>query len=166
MADIETLTKIETLTTENYYPGDRVNTRYAHLSRGRCWGRQGTGAEVTWAPTSGSEVTLPAPGKWVVGSDDGYSRRDKKTYVVVAEPATLTDEQITAIRAATTSAAVIEACDAALVDGDAAARRNLSRRYAEVAAAERKRIAAERKAERAASAAAEAAARAAAEVQS
>lgn len=151
--------KIDSLTEENFYPGDRISTRFGGLSRGRCWGRLGTGDNVTWAPKDGSYVTLPSPGKWTVGSSDGFSRKESSTYTVVVEPATVTDEQIAEIRAATTSADVIEACDSAL-EGDAKSRRSLSRRYAEVSAAEKKRVAAERKAERAARAAAEASARA------
>lgn len=149
---------IETLETERYYPGDRITTRYVHLSRGRCWGRMGTGSDVTWAPKSGSAVILPSAGKWVVGSDDGFRRKDQSTYTVLPDPAAISDDQITDIRAETTAADVIEACDAALA-GDAAARRSLSRVYAEAAAsaAAAKRDAA--KAARAAGATAEAALR-------
>lgn len=101
---------------------------------------------------------LPAPGRWTIGSDDGFRRKEQRVVVVCEEPLLLCDAKIREIRATTTSAAVIEACDSAM-DGDVSARRRLSRRYAEAVAAERAARAAERKAERAARAAAEAASR-------
>lgn len=151
--------KIESMKLENYYPGVRIRTRFGGLSRGKCWGRQGAGASPTWARKDGDIVILDAPGKWIVGSNDGFNRKESDTYYVEPEPPAITDEVIAEIRATATAAEVIEACDAAL-EGDADARRRLSRRYAEVSAAEAVRLAAERKAARAARAQAEAAARA------
>lgn len=57
-----------------------VPTRYAHLSRGKCWGRHADGG---WAPKEGTKVHLDRPGKWVVGSDDGFARKDKTSWTVL-----------------------------------------------------------------------------------
>lgn len=154
--------KIDSLKTENYYPGARIATRFGGTSRGKCWGRMGRGDSAEWAEKDDrGRVILPRPGTWTVGSDDGFRRKDQGTYVVVEEPPVVADDQIAEIRAGTTTAEVIEACDAAL-GGDEKALRRLSRVYAEAVAADRARLAAARKAERAARAEAEAAARAAA----
>lgn len=53
----------------------RVETRYGGLSRGRAWGRQGRGDNVRWAAKDGGVVLL-TPGKWTVGSSDGYRRKE------------------------------------------------------------------------------------------
>ena len=150
--------KIDSVETESYYPGDVIKTRYGHLSRGRSWGRLGTGSDVTWAPHDGAYVTLTCAGKWTVGSTDGFARKSQNTYDVALEPALVTAEQIAEIRAATTNSAVIEACDDA-ADGNADAHRLISRRYAEEVAKEVARVKAERKAARKARAVAEAEAR-------
>jgi hypothetical protein len=51
-----------------------IPTRYGHLSRGKCWGRQGSGKSVTWAEKIDYIVYL-TPGVWTVGSDDGRAPR-------------------------------------------------------------------------------------------
>ena len=55
-----------------------VTTRYAGLSRGKCWGRSAEGA---WADKEGSAVYLTS-GRWTVGSDDGFRRKEKTSWVV------------------------------------------------------------------------------------
>lgn len=58
-----------------------VSTRYGNLSRGKSWGRQGSGKSAVWAERNGADVVL-TPGKWTVGSDDGFSRKDSTTWDV------------------------------------------------------------------------------------
>lgn len=62
--------------------GGTYDTRYGHLSRGRCWGRLGRGDNVTWAARDGGTLTLPCAGQWVVYSHDGFRREERKTIVV------------------------------------------------------------------------------------
>ena len=59
----------------------KIYSRYGGLSRGKCWGRQGTGDAVRWADKSGSALYL-TPGRWVVGSDDGFRRKDRGDIIV------------------------------------------------------------------------------------
>ena len=57
-----------------------VETRYGHLSRAKCWGRDTSGR---WARKDGGTVYL-TEGLWTVGSDDGYRRKERETWAVVA----------------------------------------------------------------------------------
>lgn len=61
----------------------RVSTRFGALSRGKCWARMGRGQSVEWADKDGGAVMLPA-GKWTVGSDDGFSRKEQTEWTVVS----------------------------------------------------------------------------------
>lgn len=56
-----------------------IGTRYAGLSRGKCYGRHTDGG---WAPKDGSTVHLDRAGKWTVGSSDGFNRKEKATWTV------------------------------------------------------------------------------------
>jgi len=62
----------------------RVRTRYGALSRGKCWGRLGTGRDVAWADKDRDHgvVLLDRPGVWTVGSDDGFRRNEKVPWTV------------------------------------------------------------------------------------
>lgn len=54
--------------------------RYYSTSRGKSWCRKGKGDEAKWAevvPGKGHCVT--EPGRWSVGSDDGFRRRETPT---------------------------------------------------------------------------------------
>ena len=59
----------------------KIVSRYGGLSRGKCWGRQGTGDNVRWAEKDGSFLYLTL-GTWHVGSTDGFSRKDRATVTV------------------------------------------------------------------------------------
>ena len=55
--------------------------RFEHCSRGRGWARLGKGDNVTWGERveKGYQV---GPGKWAVGSNDGYKRKDSVAWTV------------------------------------------------------------------------------------
>lgn len=53
--------------------------RFANLSRGRGWCRKGKGASAEWADADEHRV---GPGKWVVGSSDGFSRKQQTPWTV------------------------------------------------------------------------------------
>lgn len=55
--------------------------RYDHLSRGKGWARMGRGASVTWGERVDGGYRV-GPGKWTVGSDDGFRRKSKLDWVV------------------------------------------------------------------------------------
>lgn len=55
-----------------------VETRYGGLSRGKCWARRAGRGDAEWADKRGGTVLL-TEGEWVVGSDDGFRRKDKTT---------------------------------------------------------------------------------------
>lgn len=57
--------------------------KYENLSRGKGWCRLGSGSNVTWADRhdDGGYLANEA-GKWVVGSSDGFNRKDSSTYKV------------------------------------------------------------------------------------
>jgi len=56
-----------------------IATRYGSLSRGKCWGRNKKTDE--WADKSDGTVYL-TPGRWMVGSSDGFSRKEKAAWKV------------------------------------------------------------------------------------
>lgn len=55
--------------------------RFEHLSRGKGWARKGRGDNAVWGErvNTGYRCT---PGTWVIGSNDGYSRKDATTWKV------------------------------------------------------------------------------------
>lgn len=55
--------------------------RFEHLSRGRGWARKGRGDTVEWGErvTGGYRV---GPGRWMVGSTDGFKRKDSVEWIV------------------------------------------------------------------------------------
>ena len=55
--------------------------RYEHLSRGRGWARRGKGATVQWGEREDGGYRV-GPGRWEVGSSDGYHRKSKETWTV------------------------------------------------------------------------------------
>ena len=48
--------------------------KYEHLSRGRGWARKGRGDRVAWGERTRDGYTV-GPGRWTVGSTDGFSRK-------------------------------------------------------------------------------------------
>lgn len=80
-APADVLEKLVTAVRVNADPKIGIMTRYGHLSRGKCWGRQGNGKNVTWAEKANGIVYL-TPGVWTVGSDDGFKRRDSDVWTV------------------------------------------------------------------------------------
>ena len=55
--------------------------RYEHLSRGKGWARLGKGDNVTWGERTKGGYCV-GPGKWAVGSNDGYKRKDSVPWTV------------------------------------------------------------------------------------
>lgn len=55
--------------------------RYEHLSRGKGWARKGRGDSAEWGERGDSGYRV-GPGSWVVGSSDGYSRKDQTPWKV------------------------------------------------------------------------------------
>lgn len=55
--------------------------RFERLSRGKGWARLGKGNSVTWGERD-DEGYLVGPGKWTVGSNDGFNRKDSVSWDV------------------------------------------------------------------------------------
>jgi len=55
--------------------------RFARLSRGKGWCRSGKGAGASWAELEGNEYRV-GPGKYVVGSNDGFTRKEQTDWTV------------------------------------------------------------------------------------
>lgn len=55
--------------------------RYEHLSRGKGWARKGRGDDVEWGEKEGKGYRV-GPGRWVVGSNDGFNRKDSMDWEV------------------------------------------------------------------------------------
>lgn len=55
--------------------------RYENLSRGRGWARKGRGNSVEWGEREAKGYRV-GPGYWIVGSHDGYSRKDSEEWTV------------------------------------------------------------------------------------
>lgn len=60
----------------------KIETRYGGLSRGKPWARDSS--DSMWAEKEGGAVLL-TPGKWKVGSSDGFSRKESPSVWVVEE---------------------------------------------------------------------------------
>jgi hypothetical protein len=59
--------------------------RYQGCSRGRDWCRQGSGKNAVWAQLNDDETAyLVGPGKWSVGSTDGFKRKSERKWIVKA----------------------------------------------------------------------------------
>lgn len=56
--------------------------RYEHLSRGKGWARLGRGQSATWGERVEDGYKAAREGEWVVGSDDGFSRKDQVEWQV------------------------------------------------------------------------------------
>lgn len=56
--------------------------RYENLSRGRGWCRLGTGAKAQWAERVDGGYRATETCRWVVGSTDGFSRKDSTSWMV------------------------------------------------------------------------------------
>jgi hypothetical protein len=56
--------------------------RYAHLSWGRGWARKGRGENAVWGERTEAGNFRVGPGKWVVGSNDGFRRKETTSFNV------------------------------------------------------------------------------------
>lgn len=55
--------------------------RYENLSRGRGWARKGRGDDAEWGDRTDNGYRV-GPGRWIVGSNDGFSRKGETTWNV------------------------------------------------------------------------------------
>lgn len=62
-------------------PHVAILTRFGGLSRGKAWARIGSGSGAIWAEKEGGTVYL-TPGDWIVGSDDGFKRKERSKWSV------------------------------------------------------------------------------------
>lgn len=56
---------------------------FENLSRGKGWCRLGRGSNVTWADRVDGAYLANSAGTWVVGSNDGFSRKDQVEWKVM-----------------------------------------------------------------------------------
>jgi len=56
--------------------------KFENLSRGKGWCRQGSGSSATWGERVDNGYRVAATGKWTVGSNDGFSRKDSTMWTV------------------------------------------------------------------------------------
>lgn len=56
--------------------------RYAHCSRGRDWCRKGRGTSAVWGERVDDGGFRVGEGRWTVGSNDGFSRKDAVVWAV------------------------------------------------------------------------------------
>lgn len=57
--------------------------RYEHCARGKGWARRGRGDAAQWGERT-SDGYRVGPGKWTVGSSDGFARKDESAWHVEA----------------------------------------------------------------------------------
>lgn len=55
--------------------------RYEGLSRGRGWCRQGRGSSAVWGERVDNGYQV-GPGRWIVGGNDGFSRKGEESWNV------------------------------------------------------------------------------------
>jgi hypothetical protein len=55
--------------------------RFENLSRGRGWARKGRGDSAVWGERADGGYRV-SPGKWVVGGNDGFSRKGEDAWTV------------------------------------------------------------------------------------
>lgn len=55
--------------------------RFEGLSRGRGWARMGKGSSAVWGEKASGGYRV-GPGKWVIGSNDGFNRKDEVAWDV------------------------------------------------------------------------------------
>lgn len=79
-------------------PGETIElrTRFGGLSRGKCWGKFFPGSkrpvgDWEWVDKTNGTLYLPAPGYYIVGSGDGFSRSAKAEFYIA--PAVVAQEQ-------------------------------------------------------------------------
>jgi len=56
--------------------------RYESCSRGKGWCRLGKGSAAQWGDRVNGGYQVDTPGKWIVGSNDGYNRKGETTWTV------------------------------------------------------------------------------------
>lgn len=89
---IRAIGKLTPKQAKTFLEATRVNTvddgiylpvgRFENCSRGKGWCRMGAGSAATWAERKDKGYFASAPGKWTVGSDDGFNRKDKAEWKV------------------------------------------------------------------------------------
>ena len=57
--------------------------RYEHCARGKGWARRGRGDAAQWGERT-SDGYRVGPGRWTVGSSDGFARKDESAWHVEA----------------------------------------------------------------------------------
>lgn len=72
-------------------PGEEIklSTRFGGLSRGKCWGKYYPNqtrakGDFDWVAKSNGNLFLTGPGYYVVGSDDGFSRKARGEFHLAA----------------------------------------------------------------------------------
>lgn len=60
--------------------------RFAYLSRGRDWCRRGKGATARWGEEEDGGWRVSTPGRWIVGGNDGFSRKGEVCWDVESVP--------------------------------------------------------------------------------
>lgn len=56
--------------------------RFENLSRGRGWARKGRGESAEWGERADSGGYKLSPGKWTIGSTDGFNRKEQVEWIV------------------------------------------------------------------------------------
>lgn len=71
----------------------KLSTRFGNCSRGKCWGKyypnkKRASGDFEWCEKQGGSVFLTGPGYYIIGSDDGFSRKARtEFYLAPAETA-------------------------------------------------------------------------------
>lgn len=68
----------------------KLVTRFGQCSRGKAWGKCFVGkqrpiGDFEWVDKTGGTLYLTQPGYYIVGSDDGFSRKAKAEFLLEAE---------------------------------------------------------------------------------
>jgi hypothetical protein len=58
--------------------------RYENLSRGRGWCRKGNRDSAVWGERVSGGYRVTSDGRWVVGGNDGFSRKDEAVWNVLS----------------------------------------------------------------------------------
>lgn len=80
--------------TKYIRPGEtiKLSTRFGGASRGRAWGKCFRGkcrptGDFEWVDKTGGTLYLTEPGYYIVGSHDGFRRKARAEFVLLAAPA-------------------------------------------------------------------------------
>lgn len=69
----------------------KLETRFGGCSRGKCWGKFFPGqsrpkGDFEWVDKTGGTLFLTGDGYYIIGSDDGFSRKARGEFVLTAAP--------------------------------------------------------------------------------